>query len=319
MRIYKVKHAKQLHHTRIPARILLQRCDNCGVVRLKQDMVVLKVPTEDQGGKNNRCQFFWSNGNIGPRRRPFNLKPQFTPHCTATPASGRIRLHCNGREQLPTAASKPRPFHPSINLTHHQISERAFLFSRTWKCNSFGIADKSINRRTNIRPGLTTVAAWCNRPASDNSSRFVQARLYDHSLSSSQRRHSIFLGKRKQPSIVSISMPRNVMQQAGHSILCSLPERPNFCTMPMRDPGCWHIPLSLARRIRENRLNNDGALKTRPHRTSPTIRHPPLREDLRRRAQPERQSGIQANSPVPPHSQQMPVVAMYRYHFIGTL
>ena len=99
MRSHKVKHAKQLHHTRIPARTSMQHFDNRGVVRLKQDMVVLKVSTEDQGGENNRCQFFRGNVNVGRRRELLNLKQRFTPHCPATPASGRIRLHCNGREQ----------------------------------------------------------------------------------------------------------------------------------------------------------------------------------------------------------------------------
>ena len=119
---------------------------------------------------------------------------------------------------------------------------------------------------TNIQPGLTTVAAWCNRPTSDNSLHFVQACLCDHSLSSSQRRRGLFLGKHKQPSFVSISMPRNVMQQAGPMILCSATRTPNFCTLPMRDSGCWHIYRTLARQRRENRLNNE-ALKTHPYRT----------------------------------------------------
>ena len=47
------------------------------------------------------------------------------------------------------------------------------------------------------------------------------------------------------------------------------------------------------------------------------IRHHP--EDLTCRAQVEWKSGIQTNLPIPPHSQQIPVIAMYRYLSIGTL
>ena len=85
--------------TQIPACTLLQRCDNRGVIQLKQDMVVLKVPTKDQRRREQSVPILLEQWKRRPTARA--IEPEATIHLRQhrNPAFGLIRLHCNGREQ----------------------------------------------------------------------------------------------------------------------------------------------------------------------------------------------------------------------------
>ena len=106
----------------------------------------------------------------------------------------------------PNATKRETPLQSLRNSCHHARSDLAPLFRLKWWWGFQTVALKSNSRRRNALPGLTTVAACCSWPASDNKPRLVQHLFWSHSLTQSHHLTSLPWGSRSSTWIVSVSI-----------------------------------------------------------------------------------------------------------------
>ena len=109
------------------------------------------------------------------------------------------------------------PFQLSIKICHHTMSDRVDSLIRMQLVPFWNADTNLIIRRTNVRPGRTTIAACCRWPRSDWSSLFLQPFLPTHSRTKARMRCSFACGSLTTMLTVSSSKPRKTSSVAGPS------------------------------------------------------------------------------------------------------
>lgn len=100
----------------------------------------------------------------------------------------------SGMAGIETFGTMETPFHLSIKTNHQFRSERVDELRRIHRSCVCTVETSSIKRRTNVRPGRTTVAACCKCPKRDSRSLFLHAFLPSQSLTKDRVRCNLSSG-----------------------------------------------------------------------------------------------------------------------------
>lgn len=104
------------------------------------------------------------------------------------------------------------PFQCSANVLHHCRSARKLSRIWWWPLVALGVRSRSIIRRRNALPGLTTRQACWSKPINDSNSRLRQDFRDAHFSNAACKWDNFSAGRRSVPDSISISIPRNVRQ-----------------------------------------------------------------------------------------------------------
>ena len=112
--------------------------------------------------------------------------------------------------------------HWGRKFIHQRMSALASVFRVMWWCMRSTVVDKSMRRRVNILPGLTTLPMWLSFPMIDFSCRFVHVLLSFHLCRLAVASESFSWGISIVIEMEFITIPRYTRDVAGPSILPSL-------------------------------------------------------------------------------------------------
>ena len=180
---------------------------------------------------------------------PHNAAPSrigrssFAAMWSGSHAEGHFNWNHSGREYAPqphepdasdtnTAVGawgrkKPMPFQLWRYCAHHCKSDLNSRLMRMGWSRASNLMDRSIIRRTNVLPGLTTVAACCSCPIRDSSSLFEHLLRRCQDLMVCWRSSSFSWGRLRTSRAVSIWMPRNARVIEGPMTLSGATGTPN--------------------------------------------------------------------------------------------